>query len=898
MKHHIHLIGSLLVALWGGLWDGSPASAQAAQVFKLTLTEASVYQVRYEELAAAGLRESTVNATTLRLSTSGAPVPLWVEDGGDGQFGAGDWLEFVGQPLAGEVSYTNEFTNHNTYLLRVGEPGSRDVSLRPDVSPTTREEKKAPRVTASFVQPYVSRHLEEDRLLTRFRPQDETMQELWYWAKLTHLDQKPFVVPLDLSDRLATSTEPLAVRLSFRGWSHATNRTPASLTDHRVEILFNETLVGSGEWNGQEGYQLDVRVPTKLIAPTHNVLSVRIPKRLPPLAANSQAATPVTPLIDVVLYNWLEVTYPRDPMILGPEPVRFVVSAEQPTRAIALGSKSEAQLTLYGQHGARIDVPPADKGVRKERLQHRVALPTAETIFYAVVNHGFKTVTSLTLDQPSQLKAKTNRADYLMIVPARLRAAIAPLAAFHQQRGLAVSVIDIEDVYDEFHHGILHPRALRDLIAYAYYQWEKPAPRFVLLVGDASWDSKNSRVEDANYSDWTYRPGETVRFSKNGSTAYTDGHFGVDRNLIPTWNYNTFEGHAASDTWFAAVEGDDFYPDVAIGRFPVTEPAEVTAIVEKTIRYMERPEVGPWRRNMLWITNDESHFQASSDTLAATLTTAGFAARKIYPQVKELDNARHQERLRAAFDEGQLLVHFYGHGGRYIWRTGPPDLRKNHDLFTLADLDRLAPTGRLPIVLSMTCYSAPFDHPTADSIGEKFLRLPDRGAIAVFAASWRNSPSMAFSEAVVRELAKPGTIGEAIMRAKRLEKDRLLVETYNLLGDPAVPLALPQLPVTLTLASRDERGAMITAEIGTQAVPSQALVEWLDQAGKVVHHQEVAVPRSRFTATYSGSPERFATVRAVRAYVWNAKANIDGVGGVAVPPQSAALGTRIVPGSW
>jgi hypothetical protein len=602
-------------------------------------------------------------------------------------------------------------------------------------------------------------------------------------------------------------------------------------------------------------------------------------------------------LIDVVLCNWLEVTYPRDPMVVDTEPVRFIVPSVQPTRVVTLGTQSDARLTLYGQKGARIVMPPADGGTREERLRYQVALPEAETVFYAVINNQFKTVTSLTLDQPSQLKVKTNRADYLMIVPSRLREAIGPLAAFHQQRGLAVSVIDIEDVYGEFHHGILHPRALRDLIAYAYHHWEKPAPRFVLLVGDASWDSKNSRAEDANYADWTYRPRETVKFGKNTSTAYTDGRSGVDRNLIPTWNYNTYEGHAASDTWFAEVDGDDFYPDVAIGRFPVTEPAEITAIVEKTIRYVERPEVGPWRRNMLWITNDESHFQASSDTLAATLTTAGFAAQKVYPQMKELNNARHQERLRRAFDEGQLLVHFYGHGGRYIWRTGPPDLRKNHDLFTLTDLDRLAPTGRLPIVLSMTCYSAPFDHPTADSIGEKFLRLRDRGAIAVFAASWRNSPSISFSEVVVRELAKPGTIGEAIMRAKRLEKDRLLVETYNLLGDPAVPLALPQLPVSLTLANRGERSAMITAEIGKQAVPSQALIEWLDQAGEVVHHQEVAVPQSHFTTTYNGSPERFSTVRAVRAYVWNSEANIDGVGGVAVPPQSAAVGTSAAPGS-
>lgn len=296
MSYHVRVCG-LLLALWGVTWEASATSARAAHVFKLALTEASVYRVRYEELAAAGLREPAVNATALTLSTAGAPAPLWVEDGGDGRFGAGDWVEFVGQPLPGEVSYSNEFTNHNTYLLRVGEEHPDGTPLRSDSPSTIKKEERARRAVASLVSPYVSRHLEEDHLLTRFRPKDETMQELWYWAKLTHLDQQPFPVTLDLNDRLATSTEPLAMRLSFRGWSHTTNRTPASLADHRVEVLFNEVLVGSGEWNGQETYEFDVQVPVKLIAPTLNVVAVRIPKRMPsPPTATRRGSNPRNPI--------------------------------------------------------------------------------------------------------------------------------------------------------------------------------------------------------------------------------------------------------------------------------------------------------------------------------------------------------------------------------------------------------------------------------------------------------------------------------------------------------------------------------------------------------------------------------------------------------------------------
>ena len=95
----------------------------------------------------------------------------------------------------------------------------------------------------------------------------------------------------------------------------------------------------------------------------------------------------------------------------------------------------------------------------------------------------------------------------------------------------------------------------------------------------------------------------------------------------------------------------------------------------------------------------------------------------------------------------------------------------------------------LPLLLSMTCSSGPFDHPTESSIAEGFLAAPERGAIAVLAASWRVPASERFSTLLVEALSEPGIpIGEAILEAKRTETDRELVEAYNLLGDPGLVL--------------------------------------------------------------------------------------------------------------
>jgi len=147
--------------------------------------------------------------------------------------------------------------------------------------------------------------------------------------------------------------------------------------------------------------------------------------------------------------------------------------------------------------------------------------------------------------------------------------------------------------------------------------------------------------------------------------------------------------------------------------------------------------------------------------------------------------------MRSAIDEGMLVLHFFGHGGRFMWQTAPALGNAGH-LFGMQDLDLLAPSDRLPIVLSMSCATGPFDHPAADSLAEKFLRIEDRGAVAVLAASARNSPSLGFTNSLLEGILAAGTLGEAVRVAKsaRMHPDSALF--YNLLGDPALVPARPE----------------------------------------------------------------------------------------------------------
>lgn len=858
------VLGALGLAL--ASCGGSDAEGPA---FNLRLREDGVYAVTFEELRqAAGGDLRAWPAEQLVLGHRGDEVPRWVDDGGDGTFGPGDRVEWVGQHLAGERTYYHEQTILNTYRLA--------FSDRPGLSMT------APTATPGPAQAKrqwhglgVGAHLERDRLRLRFSRRGEDKPPTWFWQKLTHLDRPPFRLELDLRDFDPAPDEPLKLRVALQGWSRPRHRDAAS-SDHQVQVKLGHQVLATAEWDGQTHHVLEVEVPAEEVPTGKTPLQLVVPKRRPD--------PDEPPMIDVVMLDWIALDYPRRTRLFaGQERLRLDRAASK--MPIPLGTDPGQSLVVYGLEGSRIagDALPRESGEKVDL--HLLLPPAGEDVVVAVLDGDLSTPEEIVLDRPSSLRSTEHRADYLVITHPRLRQAIEPLADYHRGRGLEVEVVEVDDIFDEFSHGVAIPGAIRDFLSHAYHQWQAPAPRFVLLVGDASWDTRNAEADDALYADWTYRPGEKRRFVKNTSTTYTEpSERQPHRDLIPTLSFETPQGHAASDNGFVAVAGDDHLPEMAIGRFPVAEPEEVAQIVAKTLRYAEEGKVGPWRRNVLWITNEQRGYQVRSERIAKDLASRGFTSTKVYPSKEEANNERHQSTLRQAFDQGQLLVHFYGHGGRYIWRTGPPDLEKNHDLFTLDDLDRLAADpAQLPMVLSMSCYSAPFDHPTADSIGEKFLRLGDRGAVAVLAASWRNNPSVKFSQRLLAELTAGGPIGEAVRRAKVEVRNATMVEMYNLLGDPALELAVPADTVELVFV-----GERLEAS-WEEPTGGQALVEWMDSEGKVLSEQTLEVENRRLETAHPSIED----IAQVRVYVWNEQTRRDALGATPVSPDDPEAETRV-----
>lgn len=847
-----------------------PAVPSPPMAVKLFVRDPGPCRVTFETIGPLGW-PAGLPSSSIVLTQRGVEVPIAIEDGGDGRFDPGDALVFVADRLAGEHGYFNEYSAFNVYRLTAtaGASGRRFTPL---------DAVEAPPVGLS--SPWQRRiRIEQDALLLRYPNQGIADDDLWYWTKLSPLDPAPFETEVDLADLESGAGAPLRITVELRGWSRPAQKPAADFADHRVELLWDGALLAAGEWNGYEQpFHLVVTdLPAGAASPGRHRVGLRVPNR--------SAGASGDAFVDVAVLNWIEIVAPvRSRLEAGParrlEPLGWMPDAPRSEggspRRVTVAAGSEVDLFSASGAAAHLKAPPA--GDRPFDLPSSDASP-----IWAVSPVDYGRVDGVEVDTPSSLRSTERQADYLVVAHPKLLEVVRPLVEAHRRRGLHVELVDVRDIYDEWNDGILSPRAIRDFVAFAFHSWRRPAPRFLLLVGDASWDGKNDRAFDES-PDWAFRLTDRAGFIKNGSTPYGNA---VARNLLPAWDYGTHEGHAAGDNGFVAVDGEDELPDLAVGRFPVTEPAEVEAIVAKTVAYLDAPPLGEWRSRVLWVTNEERYWQQSSDAIAAQVAARGFGSRKVYPPPEIPPAGQDQAKLRAAFDEGALLVHFVGHGGRYIWRTGPPDLATQRDLFDLKDVEQLAPNRRLPLVMSLTCYSAPFDHPTADSIGEKLLRQPGRGAVGVFAASWRNSPSEVWSRRLVDELLAPGTVGEALMRVKRALRGDDFVRQYNLLGDPALELALPKEKIDIAL-SRSADGLPRAHVRLPDGFAGRIAVEWVDGVGNRITADERAIeaPLLDLQPGDLGSPLRGAI--ALRLYAWDDGRGRDALGGAALAAMAPA----------
>jgi len=356
-----------------------------------------------------------------------------------------------------------------------------------------------------------------------------------------------------------------------------------------------------------------------------------------------------------------------------------------------------------------------------------------------------KTPASLVANQPSSWRSPKNGATYIAVTRKDLVDSLQVLIKQRRNQGLKVSVVDIEDVYDEFSFGNKTPQALKDFFSYAKSSWKIP-PRFALLAGDATYDPKN----------------------------YTGAG---DNDLVPTKLVETGFTETATDDWLVDFDGDAV-PDIAIGRLPVRTAGETAALAEKIVRY-DGSEAN--RRVVMVADHNAGHDFEAADSQLQALLPANLSVTDI--RRGQVGDSTARTQLLDALNLGAKLVNYYGHGSTLVWT--------NASILTAADAASMANTDRLALFDAMTCFNGFFHDVSIDSLGEALLKSPG-GAIAVWASTGMTDPGgqVLMNEEAIRKLFSGAglTIGEVTARAKAATNDADVRRTWVLLGDPATKL--------------------------------------------------------------------------------------------------------------
>lgn len=390
---------------------------------------------------------------------------------------------------------------------------------------------------------------------------------------------------------------------------------------------------------------------------------------------------------------------------------------------------------------------------------YRVSFAPASPTNRYLVSEGALLPVSVAGRRLAGWRETSNAWDYVVIAPPGFLVQAQALADYRAAQGLRAVVADVTSIYDEFNTGVVHPLAIRSFLSNAVRSWAR-APQYVVLAG----------AGNLNY--------------RNVGNMWTN-----DPCLIPpvTIYSTTTSRLGGSDGPIADIDGDRA-PDVALGRLPFATTNEFLGWIDK-MRAFESNSVS-WRTVSLIAgsPDDAGNFPTSSDSLAERVPKV-YANDRNYWTTQTLAQVR--TRLFGAFNTGCSLMTYVGHGNSFQLA----DQSGGSKILTVSDVLALTNRSSAPIFLGMTCEFGRFEKPTAaNQISGRLMRQAAGGAVAVWSATTTvaNDDSVRLGGFVLDRLfsREDARMGQAIREAMVMEQagrpDSHLLESYNLLGDPAM----------------------------------------------------------------------------------------------------------------
>lgn len=768
-------------------------------LYRISIQNDGLYRLTYENLTEAGFPVGQLTFTNLKLTNQGRTVGYSYDDlDENGLFGPGDSFVFYGQKFYGDwmaQRYVNEnvnwrsftiqlsngsystwkpalnadqlekYTDQNVYWLTVDSGLARPVpqstkSIKNGLESQLDQQTQALKVFLPWVARNTSNASypavvhEEPSLRSRvilFAGEDS-----WFWDEIQTSSSTTRIYSVNLS-----APAPGVHQVRFSGELVAAYTNDYAGPDHHIQIYLNDPLhtqpILDATWEGKSRYHFETLVDQSRLVDGSNQIDLVVNK------------TPGM-TVEYLFLDWFQFDYQR---LYKAGNNRLTFTETNPgghTYRVSGFSGNDlsifditdplqpVRILDFAYDGSQARFTADSSGTAEFHLGPAQALLPAEIQAYTPVDF-------------------TTPADIILIAAPIFLPALQPLADYRAAQGLSTLLVDIQTIFNQFNDGIYNPIAIKNFLAFTFANWNKP-PSYVILVGDGHWNFK-------------------------GSPNYGTAPITMPPNL--SW-VDPWQGEVDSANLLATVAGTDPLPDVAISRIPVNNPAELSNVVAKTIAYEAYPAQA-WQKNLVFMADNydpqAGNFKTSSETIINNHVPAGFTSDRFY-----LDDylsagicvasgsracpALTQAALTALNQTGAYLVNYTGHGSVNYWAS--EQLWINQDILSLSN------SGKLPIVLSMTCLDGYWLHPSiGPSLAEDFIRTAQNGAVATFSPTglgvasghdrlWAGFYDAVFQDSATR-LSQAALTAKLEIYASGLNYD--LLHTYTIFGDPALRLPMP-----------------------------------------------------------------------------------------------------------
>lgn len=378
------------------------------------------------------------------------------------------------------------------------------------------------------------------------------------------------------------------------------------------------------------------------------------------------------------------------------------------------------------------------------------------------------------------------------------------VAQMHRNNdNMVVHVIDQQKIFNEFSSGTPDAMGIR-LMCKMFYDRNKNKFKHLLMFGAGNYDNRQLHAK-RECTILTYE----ANISNDEEYSYVcDDFFGMlDDN--------------------SGIELAKDYLRLGVGRIPSASLQEAESDINKLLDYVNNPDYGPWRNDVLLTADDYDNglhaFQTEGiNNIIVDELATGMMNNKVY--VSQFPNDatgfafEARKELTSKLKDGQYFMTYVGHSN--------PNFMTYEVKLWGADQCSSVEYPHLPIITTATCNVARYDC-NHRGLAEIMFHKQGGGAIALVtsARSVYATDNDALNQAFVRAMfcyntkGYMPTIGEAYMLCKQSFGNKINNNkmSFYLLGDPAMKINYPKPLFKITKING--------TDVGTAAINSGAMQE-------------------------------------------------------------------------